>query len=547
MAERRIFHDSVAALPQNDGVSAGGLRVAAAAPADRDALMSVHFALSLPNGKQADLEAAVARGDVLPAAEVRKNYAADSSQVTALKTWLTDQGFEITHVASDGTGIYARATAAQIEKSLAVQIVRVTKDGVVYPSARNAPSLPAEIAGGVHAITGLQPFVQARKHSVAVVPRRAHARTPPGPPKRAAVEATAALAPVPNLENAPPYIVPEILKAYGADGVGVTGDGQTIAILIDTVPARSDLNAFWKRNGLTVTDAQVTFVNVGGGTLPKTEGEETLDVEWTSGIAPGANIRVYASGSLSFDDLNLALDRIFDDLDAFPSMRQLSISLGLGERFLPPDVAAAQHSHYVKLAAAGVNVFVSTGDAGSDPDETGHGHSGHTQAEYPSSDAAVVAVGGTSLTLAPDGTVAREVGWTEGGGGSSRLRQGRPPWQKGPGVDHGNTRLVPDVSAAADPDLGAFVFFNGSGAQIGGTSWSAPVWAGFCALLNEARAKAGKPLLPFLNPLLYPLIESTCFRDIISGSNGAYSAGPGHDLVTGIGVPHVGNLIAQLT
>jgi kumamolisin len=106
---------------------------------------------------------------------------------------------------------------------------------------------------------------------------------------------------------------------------------------------------------------------------------------------------------------------------------------------------------------------------------------------------------------------------------------------------------VPDVSLAADPDFGAFVWLQGKRQTIGGTSWSAPTWAGFCALLNEARLRVGKPALPFLNPLLYPLNGSACFRQITQGSNGHYKAGPGYDEVTGIGVPAVQALLKELT
>ena len=81
---------------------------------------------------------------------------------------------------------------------------------------------------------------------------------------------------------------------------------------------------------------------------------------------------------------------------------------------------------------------------------------------------------------------------------------------------------------------------------IGGTSWSAPTWAGFCALINEARKNAGKPALAFLNPSLYPLLGSPAFRDIKSGTNGAFHCGPGYDEVTGIGSPNVKELIARL-
>ena len=106
---------------------------------------------------------------------------------------------------------------------------------------------------------------------------------------------------------------------------------------------------------------------------------------------------------------------------------------------------------------------------------------------------------------------------------------------------------MPDVSLTADQNEGGFVFLDGQPQQFGGTSWSAPVWAGFCALINEARVTAGKPSLPFLNPLIYPLIGSPCFRDIVDGSNGAFDAGPGHDMVTGVGVPNVQELIQALT
>lgn len=90
------------------------------------------------------------------------------------------------------------------------------------------------------------------------------------------------------------------------------------------------------------------------------------------------------------------------------------------------------------------------------------------------------------------------------------------------------------------------MIFNGHVQQIGGTNWSAPVWAGFCALINEARHKAGKPPLGFLNPRLYPPAGSASFRDITSGSNGAFDAGPGYDMVTGLGVPNVKQFIQAL-
>src|SRR5262249_17456754 len=123
----------------------------------------------------------------------------------------------------------------------------------------------------------------------------------------------------------------------------------------------------------------------------------------------------------------------------------------------------------------------------------------------------------------------------------------RPVWQTGHGVPAGNQRLVPDLSMAADPDFGAFLVLGGKETQIGGTSWSAPMWAAICALINEARANDGKVPLPFLNPLIYPLLGGAAFRDIVKGSNGAFSANPGYDLVTGLGVPNIRELLNALT
>lgn len=566
MAERKVFQDSVTPLPEQAGLTHNGLMVSAAKPEHQNEMMTVLFSLEIPQSAQAQLEERVARGEVVPLAELQKDYTPNADDLKVLVNWLKKQGFEIVQVTDDRTSVYARASVDQIEKSLAVNMTRVTKDGITYTAAQNAPSLPADVGKGVHAIIGLQPFRQAHKNirkcaptggnrvSLTAISPSASKKVGKGKgatkaaSKKASATGNGAAAPTPNIQNAPPYLVQEVLKAYNADGLAVTGKGQTIAILIDTFPNDADLKAFWKRNNLPVKMSRIEKINVKGGTLPPPEGEETLDVEWASGIAPGAKIRIYATGSLRFVDLDRALDRIIADLPTQPGMRQLSISLGLGETFMggPHGEVATQHQKFLRLAAAGVNVFVSSGDAGSNPDDSGHSSTGPTQAEYEASDSSVIGVGGTSLALTTIGAVSSETGWTGSGGGKSIFFP-RPAWQTGVGIPPGTERLVPDVSLAADPNKGAFLVLQGKVVQIGGTSWSAPMWAAFCALINEARAKAAKPFLPFLNPLLYPLMGSASFRDIKAGNNGAFNASAGYDLVTGIGVPNVKELIKALT
>lgn len=535
MVDRKVFTDSVTELPSTPGVTPHGLILNKAPQEAHNEKMDLLFSLAIPS--RDELEKKVAAGETVSAADLNKTYAPKESDVDALKNWLVKQGFKVTGQSADRSSVYANATVGEIERSLEVKMVQVTKDGITSTAAQNAPSLPADIGAPVHAIIGLQPFRHAYKHRARTLTTHNRAKLDPNG------------RPSPNVANAPPYLVSEILEAYNANGLGVTGKGQTIAILIDTFPADADLAAFWKANGVNPNPARIVKVNVGGGHLPPIEGEETLDASWTSGIAPEATIKIYATGSLQFVALDRALDRIASDAASDSTLRQVSISLGLGETYLggPHGEVATQHQKYLKLAALGVNVFVSSGDAGSNPGPDGHTANGPLQPEYAASDSTVIGVGGTSLKLnSANGTVASETAWAGSGGGDSKDFT-RPSWQKGKGVPSGNHRSVPDVAAAADPNTGAFLVLHGKPLQIGGTSWAAPMWAAFAALVNEARHNKGLPPLPYLNPLIYALNGTSAFRDIVAGNNGGFKAGAGYDRVTGLGAPNMSGLLAALS
>jgi kumamolisin len=295
--------------------------------------------------------------------------------------------------------------------------------------------------------------------------------------------------------------------------------------------------------------SNIEFVQVVSGTLPAPSGEETLDVEWSSAIAAGGKVRVYATKDLSTVHIDQAYAQIVSDLPSQPALRQVSLSYGLGETYTTGSQVQTDDNYFAELASAGVTVFVSSGDGGSSPGTSGHDHSGPVQTETPASDPNVTAVGGTTLTVdSGTGNVTSESAWADGGGGIS-IYFNRPGWQTGTGVPSGTTRLVPDVASVADPNTGGFLILNGGEYIVGGTSWSSPTWAGFCALINQARSTAGLSSLGLLGPQIYPLLGSTNFRDITSGSNGSggvYNAGVGYDLCTGIGVPDMANLLPTL-
>jgi kumamolisin len=522
--ERKVFTNSV--RPMKPSVAA----TARALPPEHLAnTLEVEVPLQMRNYPK--LLERLGRGERVSQAEMERDHLPTAADYAAVVKWLKAEGFAITQENGRRLGVFARGTVAQIQQSFQVSMVDVTVDGQAYSAAATNPSLPANIAQPVLGVNGLQPYLKARKFST----RRK--------------SATNAVEPLRNTANAPPYLVKEILGAYNATNLGVTGAGQKIGILIDTVPNDSDLTAFWSHNNISQSLSNIEKVNVTGATLPSPQGEETLDVQWSSGVAPGAKIRIYATATLSFTNIDKALQRIIDDLPSQPQLRVLSISLGLGETYLSGSSEMQTESQYfATLAAAGVTVLVSSGDEGSNPDTSNDGNAtGPLQVEYEASDPSVTGVGGTSLTLnSTTGAVVSETAWSGSGGGTSSYFS-RPAWQVGTGVPSGTKRLVPDVSLVASNTTYAYFYFQGKADGIAGTSWSAPTWAGFCALINQARTNASMGSLGLLNPTIYPLLGTTNFRDITSGSNGSYSAGTGYDRVTGIGVPNVSVLLGTLT
>ena len=506
---RTVFTNSLAPMPA---------RVAAALTTVTSAQLSQRVEIQVPLRMRgyAKLLERVGHGEKLTRDALDQDHLPMVEDYDRVVGWLKAEGFTITLTDPNRLSVFASGTVAQIQQSLQVQMAHLALDGREYHVARTHPSLPAGIAAPVLGINGLQPYAKMIRRSTT---------TP----------------------NAPPYLVSELKGAYNAGNLGVTGAGQKIAIVIDALPLNSDLTSFWTNNNVAQSLSNIETVNVNNATLPSPSGEETLDVEWSSGVAPGAKVRIYAAGSLGFTDIDKAFQQVISDLPTQPQLHQLSISLGLGETYLTSSSQMQTDAQYfASMASAGVSVFASSGDAGSNPNSTG-GTGGPLQVEYYASDPSVTGVGGTSLTLSTStGAVSSETAWSSSGGGTS-VAFSRPSWQTGTGVPSGSFRLVPDVSLAADPNNGAYLFLNGAAKEVGGTSWSAPTWAALCALINEARANASKPPIGLLGPNIYPLIGTSNFRDITSGSNGHYSAGAGYDPVTGIGVPNMSVLIQTLT
>jgi kumamolisin len=512
---RALFSDSVKSVP------AGMISSTALSAPDLEE--PIEFMVPLRMRNYSELLTRIAKGEIISPAEMAAKYYPLDADYQSVVDWLTSEGFTIVKTDPNHLGVFVSGTVGQVQQALQVNFGKVSVGNATYTSALTAPSVPSLLAPAVLGVNGLQPHIQRHKHS-RLIPS----------------------AVTPLTANRPPFLTGEILKAYNASGLNVDGSGQKIGIVIDTFPRTNDLSSFWSQCNVNQSLNNIEFVQVVSGTLAAPSGEETLDVEWSSGMASGAKVRVYASRDLSDIHLDQCYQQILNDLPNQPGLRQISLSYGLGELYESTSQMQTDAQYFASMASSGVTVFVSSGDGGSSPSSNGNSN-GPTQVENPASDPSVTAVGGTSLYLnSSTGNVSSETTWNGSGGGLSTFFN-RPAWQTGTGVPAGTTRVVPDVASAADPNTGCLVILNGSQYQFGGTSWSAPMWAGFCALINQARANASLQPVGLLGPKIYPLIGSTNFQDITSGNNGDYSAGNGYDLCTGVGAPSVATLVQSLT
>jgi kumamolisin len=533
------YQSSIVEVPTTNPAGPTGSRmprIARASLTAGEAEAPMDFEVMLAMRNFAELQERVSGGEIIPREEMIGKYFPLQADYDAAVGWLTAQGFAITLQDDTRLSVFARGSVSRVAEVFQATFARVAADGAEYTSAITAPSLPMSLAPALLGVGGLQPHLRAHKHASAAV-----------------------ALPLSLASNSPPYTPAQILGAYGGDSLGLDGSGQTIAIVIDVFPAHGDLTGFWSRCGVGQSLANIQEVQVINGSLTNIDATEaTIDVELASSVAPAATIRIYATIDLESTHLDAAFLKIYNDLQSHPSLHQLNLSFGSNESDMSASEMQSEAQRFATLASAGVTVFASSGDGGSNPSSATGYYSSRAPAQpgYPASDPSVTGVGGTSLILDPTtGAWSSETGWSVSGNGSGSSGGGistffaRPTWQVGPGVPVGSKRLVPDVSAVGDPSTGCLIWITPMGSTYasfyvyGGTSVSTPIWTGLCALLNQAQAAGGQAPLGLLGPHLYPLIGSSAFHDLTSGTNGAYSAGSGYDLVTGIGTPIMAPLV----
>jgi subtilase family serine protease len=335
------------------------------------------------------------------------------------------------------------------------------------------------------------------------------------------------------------------MRAAYYGGTALTGAGQNLGLLEFLGTDLADLNTYFKNVGQT-NNVPITLVSTdgtstscvdtrAGGNCDDTE--QTLDMTQAIGMAPGLSSLVVYVGS---SDTAI--------ISAMTTHNPLPTTIGCSWGWTPADPNTLD-PYFQKMAAQGQNFFAASGDRST---------WSKSNEAWPADDAFVVSVGGTDLiTSGVAGPWSSETAWVDSGGGISPDSIAIPAWQQLSGVinssNRGSTTLRngPDVSANAN-----FTFYTCADQtacvanEFGGTSFAAPMWAGYIALVNQQLAANGQPGIGFLNPTIYAQNVTSSyaadFHDITSGTSGSFSATTAYDLVTGWGSPNAG-LIGALT
>jgi kumamolisin len=335
------------------------------------------------------------------------------------------------------------------------------------------------------------------------------------------------------------------MRAAYYEGTALTGSGQSLGLLEYYGVDLADLNTYYTNVGQT-NNVPITLLSTDGtstscfyevvGYPSCNDTEQILDLTQALGMAPGLSSLVVYVGATD--------SAIFN---AMATASPLNAQLSSSWTWSPAD-PSTDKPYFKEFAAQGQNLFQAAGDRsewGSSSVKT-----------YPEDGVYLTSVGGTDLvTGSAGGSWSSETAWADGGGGISPNEFAIPSWQtataSGCSSCSQTYRNGPDVSANAN-----FTFYvcanqitPCSANEWGGTSFAAPMWAGYLALANQQSVANGKGLIGFINPTLYTIglgsSYDSDFHDITSGSNG-YSATTGYDLATGWGSPNGPGLINAL-
>jgi kumamolisin len=477
--------------------------------------------------RRAELPESLVDGpDTVSVEELASRYGADPADVDRARAVFEAAGLTVDEVDAGSRRMSVSGSAASLSALFGTELGRTRSTDrrgrrVEHRSREGGLHVPAALGDVVTAVLGLD-------------------NPPVGSlPRAQALTAQAVDTDQQAVAYDPPFLATDV---YGFPA-GTDGRGQ-IAAIIEFAGGYtpSDLETYFK--SLNVATPAMRDVGVGGarnqpGRDLVADGEVELDIEILGAMAPGAQILVY----FGQNDERGWVDALSTAIHATPTPTVISISWAAPENAVTAQAGTALEAVFADAAALGATVCGPAGDNGSADGET----DGAAHVNYPASSPHVLAVGGTSLRLSAVGAKGTETVWNDGagsgatGGGVSAIFP-LPAWQSHVEVPTGSDgatrgRGVPDVAALADPLTGYSTLIAGKARSMGGTSAAVPLWAALVCRLSEALGRKLGLLQPAIYASATPGTATPGFRDITTGSNGAYQAAPGWDACTGLGVP----------
>jgi len=501
--------------------------------------LNIVLPLSDPNGLESFLSDVYDPGSssfhkFLTPTEFTAKFGPSQAQYDAVVQFAVSNGFTVTGGSRDAMDVQVKGPVSAVESAFHVRMMTYqhpTEDRVFY-APDSEPT--TDLSFSLWHVSGLDNYSiphrllesrsdYAAAHGMDVKDVVSHATTGSGPSAS--------------------FLGSDMRAAYYGTGT-LTGAGQNLGLFEYEGTDLADLTTYYKNvkqtNNVPVsvistdgTSTSCVYTRAGGDC---DDTEQTLDMTQALGMAPGLASLVMYVGST-----DTAI------IGALTTHSPLPTTIGCSWGWTPADPSTL-NPYFEKMAAQGQNFFAASGDSST--------WSKRNEA-WPADNAYVVSVGGTDLiTASAAGPWKSETAWTDSGGGISPDSIAIPAWQKLSGVinssNKGSTTLRngPDVSANAN-----FTFYTCADQEAclaneyGGTSFAAPMWAAYIALVNQQLAAQGKGTIGFINPTIYAQnvtsAYDTDFHDITSGKSGSYSAVTGYDLVTGWGSPKAG-LIAAL-
>lgn len=469
-----------------------------------------------------------ARRTYLAPAQLEAAHGADPGDVARVEDFARQHGLSIVDSNAGHRSVKLSGTVAQFSKAFAVVLEQWEHAGVQYRGRVGTVQIPAQLAGVISGVFGLDNRPFAKPHF-----RRFKTR--------AGAQAQFS-----------GYVPTKVAQLYNFP-TDVDGSGQVIGIIeLGGGYRPNDLTAYFKQIG--VKAPKVTAVSVDHGrnapsNAQSADSEVMLDIEVAASIAPGARIVVYFAAGATDRDFLDAISAAVHDKENNPSV--ISISWGGPEATATESFQTEFDQTLQSAAALGITVTVASGDNGA-ADEGPNEWDSKTHADFPASSPHVLACGATNIRVSGNRIDAESV-WNDhaadtaddsfgsSGGGISGFFP-VPEYQAQIGVFKDIStgkggRGIPDVSADGDPASGYLVRVDGQEFPIGGTSAVAPLWAALIALVNQKLGRRSG----FINPLLYA--NPSALRDVIVGDNKVgnaeigYSAARGWDPCTGLGSP----------